>query len=99
MTSSYSLILWGRIVRLNVTQLVTSEPRLHWISGLRPRTGDLAQSPGWICGIGLVEEHPFSLHYGACLLLVGEKEVSFDKVINRLSSLISPSGWFPTVSV
>lgn len=48
MTSSYSLILWGRIVRLNITQLVISEQRLHWISGLRPRTGDLAQSPGYL---------------------------------------------------
>lgn len=99
MTSPYSLILWGRIVRLNVTQLVTAEQGLHWIPDLRPRMGDLSQSPGWICGIWPVGEHPSSLRCGARLVLVGEKEVSFDKGIDRLSSLMSPSGGFPSVSV
>lgn len=85
MTLPYSLIWWGRMVRLNVTQLVTAEQGPLWIPDLRPSTGDLAQSPGWVFTIWLVEEHPFSLHCGAYLVLVGEKEVSFDKGIVRLS--------------
>lgn len=99
MTSPYPLMLWGRIMRLNVTQLVTAEQGLPWIPDLRPRTGDLSQVPGWIYGIWLVGEHPFFLHCGTCLVLVGEKEISFDKGIDRPSSLMSPSGWFPRVSV